>query len=159
MDEVIQDKDAYFKERNKVRVAEPMAEKYLKDNKIRYTRFGLDHLDSTLPIKKIPKSIRSIPDFIVWTDTDSTWFFEAKGFKRVAKFKKEDMKHYETWNDKMKIIFFIYDCEKKKYCKASFEFIKRLIEVKNPPLKHYPESKKNTYYEINVEWLPKFLDI
>lgn len=153
------DKDVYFKKRNEVRIAEPMAEKYLKDNKVRHTKFGLDHLDSKLPIKKIPKSIRSIPDFIVWDNSDKTWFVEAKGFVGVAKFKTEDMNQYEMWHNKMNIIFFLYDCRNKKYCKVGFDSIKKLIKEKKPPLRHYPESETNTYHEIKVEWLPEFLSI
>ena len=68
---------------------------YLKRRLTPYLRYGLDHLDSELPIYKIPGLIRSAPDYIIFTKGNVPLFFEAKGFKDIVKL-KGDIKKFTT---------------------------------------------------------------
>ena len=52
--------------RNKNRPSESKAVEYLTRREIPYVRYGLDALDSDLPIYRIPPLIRSAPDYIIF---------------------------------------------------------------------------------------------
>ena len=97
MENNIVSRNKYFKSRNNNRVTEPKAIEYLTKRKIRHVRFGLDALDSTAPIWKIPESLRAIPDYIVFSKYDQPYFFEAKGFVGKVKLKTRDLRNYKTW--------------------------------------------------------------
>ena len=147
---------ADFKVRNSNRVAEKEAEKYLERRQTRYIRYGLDCLDSDLPIYKIPALVRSAPDYIIFTEDDNPLFFEAKGFKDMVKLKLRDLNNYSKWNNHLKIILFLYDVKEKAYCELMFNEIVKIIENRKPDVCAYPESPDNLYYEIPVSWLPEF---
>ena len=70
--------EADFAVRNKNRPSETKAMEYLVNRDIPYIRYGLDVLDSDLPIYKIPSLIRSAPDYIIFNQYDSPLFFEVK---------------------------------------------------------------------------------
>ena len=147
---------ADFKLRNANRVTETRAEEYLERRSIKYVRYGLDYLDSELPIYKIPSLIRSAPDYILFTDYDAPLFFEAKGFKGCAKFKIRDLKNYRKWNNHLQVIFFLYNVEDGTYCEVMFNEIEKIIKNTRPEIKSYPENINNKYYEIPISSLPDF---
>ena len=147
---------ADFKLRNSNRVTETRAEEYLERRNIKYVRYGLDSLDSELPIYKIPPFVRSAPDYILFTDYNSPLFFEAKGFKECAKFKIRDLKNYREWNKCLPVIFFLYNVKDGTYCEVMFNEIERIIRNTKPEIKAYPESINNKYYEIPISSLPDF---
>jgi len=143
--------EANFKIRNSNRIAETKAEKYLKEMNFGYLRYGLDHLDSELPIFKIDPFVRSAPDYIVFYHNGNPTFFEAKGFVGLVKLKLRDLHNYKKWNDYLNIIFFLYDVKNSTYCKISFFEIVRIIKETSPDIKSYPENINNKYYEINLK--------
>lgn len=147
---------ADFKVRNKNRIAEPRAIEYLNRRMIPYVRSGLDALDFNGPIWKVPSFIRSMPDYIIFTQEEEPLFFEAKGFKGSVKLKIKDLKNYRIWNNHLPIIFFFYDVENKAYCEAMFEEIVDIIKTRKPEIKLYPDGVDNKYYEIAPHWLPDF---
>ena len=147
---------ADFKVRNKNKVTEVEAEQYLKRRMTKYIRYGLDHLDSELPIYKIPALIRSAPDYIVFNKYNDPLFFEAKGFKGFVKLKIKDLSNYAKWNAHMQIIFFLYNVEEKTFCEIMFNEIVKIIERTKPIIKAYPENPNNKYYEILIKDLPDF---
>ena len=147
---------ADFKLRNSNRVAESKAEEYLSRRETRYLRYGLDHLDSELPIYKIPALVRSAPDYIIFNDYDVPLFFEAKGFRDCAKFKIKDLQNYRKWNRHMQIIFFLYNVGGRSYCEVMFNELEKIIANTKPEIKSYPENPNNKYYEIPIHSLPDF---
>ena len=145
-----------FKKRNKNKIAEQKAEESLDKRNIRYIRYGIDYLDSELPICKIPPLIRSAPDYIVFNKYNDPLFFEAKGFKGFVKLKIKDLSNYAKWNVHMQIIFFLYNVEEKTFCEIMFNEIVKIIERTKPIVKAYPENPNNKYYEIPTSSLPDF---
>ena len=145
-----------FTARNKNKITEKIAEEYLDRRQIKYLRYGLDHLDSELPIWKIPSLVRSAPDYIIFTEDGEPLFFEAKGFKKMVKIKLRDLKNYAKWNNHLQIILFFYDVENQAYCELMFNEILKIKNLKKPKTKAYPESPTNLYYEIPTNWLPDF---
>ena len=59
-------KDAYFKQRNQKRIGEEKAKEWMKHNEIQHIRYGIDALDSGVPLWKVPNFVRSAPDFIAF---------------------------------------------------------------------------------------------
>lgn len=151
---------ADFKKRNQNRVAEDKVEEYLNKRNVNYLRYGLDHLDSELPIYKIPSLIRSAPDYIIFKNYDekdnNPIFVEAKGFVNNVKLKLADMKNYAKWNAHMEIMFILYDVKEDAYCSVMYNTIVKIISDKKPEIKSYPENPNNRYYEIPTHWLPDF---
>ena len=145
-----------FKSRNKNRVTEIAGEEYLKRRMIPYIRYGLDSLDSKLPIYKIPPLIRSAPDYIIFNKYNQPLFFEAKGFKSYVKIKLKDLHNYKKWNNHMQVIMFLYNVVEKTYCEVMLNELIKIIEKTKPIVKAYPESPNNKYYEIPVSSLPNF---
>tara|TARA_R100000808_G_scaffold24922_2_gene59392 strand:+ start:1357 stop:1815 length:459 start_codon:yes stop_codon:yes gene_type:complete len=147
---------ADFKTRNKNRVAEKEAEQYLERRMTRYIRYGLDCLDSDLPIYKIPALVRSAPDYIIFTEDNNPLFFEAKGFVGTIKIKLRDLNSYAKWNNHLKVVFFLYDVKEKAYCELMFDEMIKIIEDRKPDVRAYPENPNNLYYEIPTSWLSNF---
>ena len=147
---------ADFKVRNKNRIAEQKAEEYLKRRLTPYLRYGLDHLDSELPIYKIHGLIRSAPDYIIFTEGNTPLFFEAKGFKDIVKLKLADMKNYAKWNAHMQIVFLFYNVKEDTFCEVMFHDVERIINEEKPEIASYPENPNNKYYKIPISWLPDF---
>ena len=145
-----------FKLRNNNKITEKMAEEYLDRRMVRYIRYGLDHLDSELPIYKIPALVRSAPDYIIFTEDDNPLFFEAKGFKDVVKIKLRDLNNYKKWNNHLKVILFLYNVKEECYCELMFNEMVKIIENRKPDVRAYPENPNNLYYEIPTSWLPEF---
>ena len=148
--------EADFKLRNTNRIAESKAIEYLDRRQVSYIRYGLDLLDSELPIWKIPPFIRSAPDYIIFNQYDQPLFFEAKGFKNMVKLKIKDMKNYRMWNAHLQVILFLYNIRHNSYCEVMFNEAVKIIIEKKPEIKSYPESPDNKYYEIPIHWLPDF---
>ena len=147
-----------WKLRNLNRVAEPKCEQYIKRRMLPYVRYGLDALDANVPMFKIPKIIRSAPDFIVFNEDDKPYFFEAKAFKKTVKLKIEDLKCYREWNRQMPLKFFFYYVGEGTYCEATFEDIVNIVKNHKPEIKSYPERADNKYYELYTSWLPNFVN-
>lgn len=148
--------EADFKKRNKNRVAEREAQQYLIRRHIPYIRYGLDCLDTDLPMYKIPSLIRSAPDYIIFNQFNSPLFFEVKGFKDIVKIKLRDMDNYNKWNNHMKMIIFLYDVNNNAYCEVMIDDLNDIIKEKSPEIDSYPESLSNKFYKIPVHWLPDF---
>ena len=104
-----------FKKRNKNKIAEHKAEESLYKRNIRYIRYGLDYLDSDLPIYNIPSLIRSAPDLIIFNRANESLFYEIKGYVDFVKLKLEDIKNYDKWNNHMEILFFLYNIKEDNY--------------------------------------------
>ena len=145
---------ADFKKRNKNKIAEQKAEESLYKRNIRYIRYGLDYLDSELPIYNIPPLVRSAPDFIIFNRFNKPLFFEIKGYMSYVKIKLEDIKYYEKWNNHMDILFFLYNVKDDKYIEVTFNKIMEIINFIEPKIKAYPESPDNKYYEIPISEIP-----
>ena len=148
--------EADFAVRNKNRPSEAKAIQYLVNRDIPYIRYGLDVLDSDLPIYKISSLIRSAPDYIIFNQYGSPLFFEVKGFRDCIKIKLHDVENYEKWNNHMGMIIFLYDVEHDAYCEVMFNEVKRIIMEREPDIDSYPESPKNLFYRIPTHWLPDF---
>lgn len=143
-----------FKKRNKNKIAEHKAEESLYKRNIRYIRYGLDYLDSDLPIYNIPSLIRSAPDLIIFNRANESLFYEIKGYVDFVKLKLEDIKNYDKWNNHMEILFFLYNIKEDNYIEITYNKIKEIIHFINPTIKAYPESPDNKYYEIPRAELP-----
>ena len=148
--------EADFKVRNNVRVAEPKAIEYLERRRTPYIRYGVDALDSGLPVYKIPHFVRSAPDWIIFNKHDQPLFFEAKGFSGVFKLKLKDIDNYRTWNSYMGLILFLYDVNNGTYCEVMFNEVSRIIVLHQPQIDSYPENINNKFYKIEKKWLPDF---
>ena len=148
--------EADFAVRNKNRPSEAKAEEYLTRRDVPYVRYGLDALDTDLPIYRIPSLIRSAPDYIIFNQNNSPLFFEVKGFRNYVKIKLHDMENYEKWNNHLGVVKFLYDVEHDAYCEVMFNEVKRLVSEKNPDIDSYPENPNNKFYKIPTHWLPDF---
>ena len=148
--------EADFAVRNKSRPSEAKAVEYLTRREIPHVRYGLDALDSDLPIYKIPALIRSAPDYIIFNQHGSPLFFEVKGFRDYVKIKLNDVENYEKWNNHMGMVIFLYDVEHDSYCEVMFNEIKRIIIERTPDIDSYPDSPKTLFYKIPTHWLPDF---
>ena len=143
-----------FKKRNKNKIAEQKAEESLDKRNIRYIRYGLDYLDSELPIYKIPPLIRSAPDFIIFNRVNNPIFYEIKGYMTYVKLKLEDIKSYGKWNNYMDVLFFLYNIKDNHYTEIRYNKVVEIIDFIRPKIKAYPEDQNNKYYEISPSELP-----
>jgi len=151
--------EADFAVRNKNRPSEAKAEEYLRIRNIPYIRYGLDSLDSDLPIYKIPSLIRSAPDYIIFNQYNSPLFFEVKGFRDYVKIKLVDMENYEKWNNHMGLVLFLYNVGDDTRCEVMFNELKDIIERSHPEIDSYPENPNNKFYRIPTGWLPDFTNL
>ena len=148
--------EADFKKRNVSRIAELKAIEYLDRRQMKWIRYGLDSLDSLLPIWKIPSLVRSAPDYITFDEDDNPLFIEAKAFRKIVKIKLRDMKNYNKWNNHLGICFFLYDVINESSCMIMFNDLVAIIKTKDPVISSYPENPDNKFYEIEIGWLPDF---
>ena len=148
--------EADFAVRNKNRPSEAKAVEYLTRRDIPYMRYGLDALDSDLPIYRIPSLIRSAPDYIIFNQHNSPLFFEVKGFRDYVKIKLSDIDNYEKWNNHMGMVMFLYDVEHDSYCEVMFNEVTRIIMERTPDIDSHPENPKNLFYKIPTHCLPDF---
>ena len=62
------------------------------------------------------------------------------------------MRSYRQWNDHLPVWLFIYNLKNDSKCMISIDKMYNVISVRKPEIKNYPESQKNTYYEMPPEW-------
>ena len=90
-----------YKERNSSQNdAEVAFEKLAKQKKWFLQRWGFDEKNHPVPsysFQKIPKSLRSAPDYFVIFGHREFCFVEVKGFSGQIKIKKSDLEVYNSW--------------------------------------------------------------
>ena len=90
-----------YKERNSSQNdAEVAFEKLAKQKKWFLQRWGFDEKNHPVPsysFQRIPKSLRSAPDYLVIFEHGTFCFVEVKGFKGQLKIKKSDLEVYNSW--------------------------------------------------------------
>jgi hypothetical protein len=130
----------------KANVAEMACEKFLKNRKIDFTKFGFDCWKvSVEQFMKVPAPIRNTPDFVCIYN--KAVFLECKGFKNVLKVKEDDLANYKFWNNFMPLHFFFYDCVNKKHHLMSYKKLRDKILLAEVDV--YPDNNK-TYYKIII---------
>ena len=80
--------------------AEIEFERLAKDRQWFMHRIGFDEKKNPVPsitFHKIPKSLRSAPDYFIVYDIKQFCFFEIKGFIDEFKIKKSDIGVYNSW--------------------------------------------------------------
>tara|TARA_R100000808_G_scaffold20899_1_gene45202 strand:+ start:1422 stop:1856 length:435 start_codon:yes stop_codon:yes gene_type:complete len=137
-----------FKERIKrsSNLAEQKCEEYLDSKNVCWHKYGFDnHNIPKDKFVKVPKTIRSIPDYVCVTS--KAFFLESKGFKGVLKIKENDLKSYNFWNDIMDLYFYFYDCGKQKqHILSSIKLLEKIDVSKTG----YYDDNKQLFYEINL---------
>ena len=96
-----------YEERNKNKDGTPKPngaeiefERLAKDRQWFMHRIGFDEKKNPVPsitFHKIPKSLRSAPDYFIVYDIKQFCFFEIKGFIDEFKIKKSDIGVYNSW--------------------------------------------------------------
>jgi len=130
-------------------LAEDKCEEYLKAKDIEYKRFGWDFLKDPISSNnffKLPNNMRSLPDYIIFTD--KTYFIEVKGCKDFLRIKHDDMKIYTFWNNIMDLFFFIYSSSGDKIYKKSHSDMNEI--TKHCETKVYPDNNKK-YFLIKIK--------
>ena len=102
-----------YKERNsKPNEAEIVFERLAKKRKWFMHRLGFDEKKNPVPsaiFYRIPKSLRSAPDYFIVYGIEQFCFFEIKGFIDEFRIKKSDIGVYNSWQknheDTMVVIF------------------------------------------------------
>ena len=106
--------DKSFEERNsRGSLAENHCRYFMNKENWEWFRLGFDMIDSKVPKEifwKIPKILRSLPDFIVVGSNKEPFPFmlEVKGGKDVINFKKVDFVSYCDLSNKLKICIYFY---------------------------------------------------
>jgi len=127
-------------------IAEQKCEQYLDYKNVCWHKYGFDnHNIPKDKFVKVPKTIRSIPDYVCVTS--KAFFIEAKGFKGVLKIKEDDIMIYNFWNDIMDLYFYFYDCGKQK--QHIMPCLKLLDTIDISETGRYPDNNK-LYYKINL---------
>ena len=133
-----------FDERRKNNAAESLFEDKCNENEIRFIRYGLDQLNSGIPIEEfitISKMIRYTPDYIMFTR--NTFFIEVKGCKDELGMKLENIKYYDFWDRIMPLQYFLYSTIYNEY-----KFVKhnKFLNIAGGcEVKRYPDNKKEYY--------------
>ena len=137
-----------FKTRNKRLVAEEMCVTYLKENNITHTRYGFDCLFDMKPkdFMKIPKNLRSTPDYMVISD--SAYLLEVKGCHDILRLKLEDMLAYNFWDTLVKLYVFIYSTMEKKHKIVPYN---KLSDIAHTCSMSYYKDNGKGYYKIPWE--------
>ena len=102
-----------YKERNsRPNEAEIVFERLVEERQWFMHRLGFDEKNNPVPsitFHKIPKSLRSAPDYFIVYDIKQFCFFEIKGFIDEFRIKKSDIGVYNSWQtnheDTMVVIF------------------------------------------------------
>ena len=147
-------KDKYFKARNKNKEREAKAIEWMEHKKIDHIRYGIDALDTGYPLWQVPQFIRSAPDFI--TFRSNSQFLEAKSFYETIKLKTRDIEEYMIWNREMPLYILFYDEKFDTFSCNKFDDIIVSMFKNSCKMDHYDESEDNTYYILEKEWLVNF---
>ena len=137
-----------YKTRNKRLLAEEMCVAYLKENNITHTRYGFDCLFDMKPkdFMKIPKNLRSTPDYMVISD--SAYLLEVKGCHDILRLKLDDMQSYNFWDTLVKLYVFIYSTMEKKHKIIPYD---KLSDIAHTCSMSYYEDNGKGYYKIPWE--------
>ena len=135
-----------FKDRNKRRYAEKKCIAFFKDNKITYTRYGFDCLDTIEPkqFMMIPELLRNTPDYM--TFLTKAVLVEVKGCYNTVRLKASDIKSYDWWNTICPVTMFIYNKATDKHKLVTFEML-RLQALAINDRDYYPDNGK-LYFKI-----------
>ena len=145
--------DKKWESRDKNNAAEGIFETYLDLKGIEYVKCGIDAIERNLPgLKHVTNFVRCQPDYLVFSDEENPIFVEVKGFANYIKLKPKDLRSYIQWKDQHPVWLFMYNLKNDTRCMASIDKVCNVIQMRKPEIKHYPESQKNTYYEMPPEW-------
>ena len=148
--------DGYDKKwayRKKSNQAEGIFESYLDLKEIEYVKCGIDAIERNLPgLRYVSDFVRCQPDYLVFKEIKKPIFVEVKGFANFIKLKPKDLRSYIQWKDQHPVWLFMYNLKNDTRCIASIDKVCNVIRMRKPEIKHYPESQKNTYYEMPPSW-------
>jgi hypothetical protein len=121
-----------YEERNsRQNDAEVAFEKLAKQKKWFLQRWGFDEKNHPVPsysFQKIPKSLRSAPDYFVIFGHREFCFVEVKGFSGQIKIKKSDLEIYDSWQKNHKdTMVAIFAWQRKDPC----SYTVRLDDINN----------------------------
>jgi hypothetical protein len=138
---------ANFFKRNVMEVGEKKAYDYYKGKNIFIVRYGLDLLNSGIGAErfcKIPKIVRSTPDFIAINHGFA--FVEVKAFKGAyLRLKLDDLEAYNFWAGVGGFVFFIWSVTNNKSCQIRYENMVKLINKNKYKTDKYPDNNKEYY--------------
>ena len=145
-----------FQTRMSVNIAESKAEEFYKKKEIIIVRLGFNYQDEKQRIEdkdffKIPLLMRSLPDYLIITDT--AYLLEVKGCNDLLKVKIKDMKNYDVWNKITPLVFFVYSASLKTCYRIKYDILKEMLLSMGKKGIYKNDNKE--YYGIN----PKELDL
>ena len=138
---------ANFYKRNTNPIGEKKAYDYYKNRNIFITRYGVDLLDSGIGVErfcKIPKIVRSTPDFIAINQGFA--FIEVKAFKGAyLRLKIEDLEAYNFWAGVGGFVFFIWSTTNDVGTQVRYENMVKLINKNKYKIDRFPDNNKKYY--------------
>ena len=144
-----------YEERNSMpNEAEIEFERLAKDRQWFMHRLGFDEKKNPVPsatFYRIPKSLRSAPDYFIVYGIEQFCFFEIKGFIDKFKIKKSDIEVYSSWQknheDTMVVIFAWHKGTGKSYT-IQLNRIKDGIESGELKIGGIFDNKKSKEYYV-----------
>lgn len=139
--------DSFTKRIKSVSDAQSKIENYWQSKGIKYTMLGFDHRHEVNNFYKLPKSIRSLPDYVVESKDGTPVVCEIKGTNKVKLNGLSEALRFEaecdTAGSKMYFIFLIQD-------KLYFESPKKLFQkMNNKTIQVFPDNFE-PYIEVNL---------
>ena len=150
-------KDSYEERNSRQNDAEVAFEKLAKQKKWFLQRWGFDEKNHPVPsysFQKIPKSLRSAPDYFVICGHSEFCFVEVKGFSGQIKIKKSDLEVYNSWQKNHKdTIVAIFAWQRKDPCSYTVKLddINEIIENGELEIAGKYDDNGEEYYEIPLK--------
>ena len=150
--------DNTYEERNsRPNGAEVAFEKLAKQKKWFLQRWGFDEKNHPVPsysFQRIPKSLRSAPDYLVIFEHGSFCFVEVKGFKEKLKIKKSDLEIYDSWQKNHKdtiVAIFAWQKTDSSSMTIKLDDINEIIESGELEIAGKYDDSGEEYYEIPLK--------
>ena len=150
-------KDSYEERNSRPNGAEVAFEKLAKRKKWFLQRWGFDEKNHPVPrynFQKLPKSLRSAPDYFIIFEHGSFCFVEVKGFSGQIKIKKSDLEVYNSWQKNHKdTMVAIFAWQRKDPCSYTVKLNDINESIENGELKIAGKYDDNgeEYYEIPLK--------